>query len=144
MYYLSNWLLFISVVSGINTVQCFFGPKVSRRIYHCKPQDVSPLAARVFGTWTFLSAVIRGMCAYNIQNLAVYQLTMVTFALALLHFGSEWLLFRSTNLRSPGLVSPLIVACKWEFVVNRAKFNLFPYSPTAVSLTWMIKEYPFA
>jgi hypothetical protein len=113
MAYLSSWLLVVSVVSTLNTIQCFFGPAVSRRIYHCRPQEVTPLASRLFGTWTLLSAVIRGVCSQQMENKPVYQLTMATFALALLHFGSEWLAYRSTNLKSPGLISPLIVACKF-------------------------------
>ncbi|GJJ08313.1 hypothetical protein Clacol_002524 [Clathrus columnatus] len=41
----------------------------------------------------------------------VYELAMWTYVSALLHFGSEWLIYRSAKI-GRGLIGPLLVARK--------------------------------
>lgn len=68
------------------------------------------LSARTFGTWTFLTAIVRFYGAYNlVGNEQWYNLSMWTFAIAGFHFVSEWLVFRNCKLDS-GLAGPLVVA----------------------------------
>lgn len=70
---------------------------------------ITPLSARTFGTWTALASVVRLYAAFNIHDRAVYELAMWTFAIAILHFGSEYVYFRTARL-SRGLASPMVVA----------------------------------
>jgi hypothetical protein len=76
-----------------NSVQNYTTLKLTRRVYSQRPQDVNALSSRTFGTWTFLSAVVRAYAAYNIANSAVYDICMWSYAIAGAHFVSEWLLF---------------------------------------------------
>lgn len=70
---------------------------------------MTPLSSRTFGTWTFLSAVIRLYGAYYIDNPLIYQLTLWTYALAGVHFFSEWLVF-GTARWGKGLAGPVFVS----------------------------------
>ncbi|KAJ9116622.1 hypothetical protein QFC20_000555 [Naganishia adeliensis] len=62
------WIAFSTVLGVFNTVQSFVSPKLSKRVYSRKPQQVTPLASRLFGTWTLLAAALRLYTAYNIQE----------------------------------------------------------------------------
>lgn len=99
----------IASVSSIYTVQSYISLRGAREVYAAPTTMITPLSARTFGTWTALSSVVRLYAAFNIHNRAVYELAMWTFAIAILHFGSEYVYFRTARL-SRGLASPMVVA----------------------------------
>ncbi|KAI9798743.1 MAG: ergosterol biosynthesis protein [Piccolia ochrophora] len=103
------WLLLISLVSILNSAQAYSTLKYTQRVYSASPASVTALSARTFGTWTFLSSVIRLYAAYNISEPAFYQLAICTFVLAFLHFMSEWNIFK-TAAWGAGLAGPVFVA----------------------------------
>ncbi|AGO11676.1 AaceriADL100Wp [[Ashbya] aceris (nom. inval.)] len=103
------WLLFISVVSVFNSVQTYINKELTRRVYENKPSETTGLSARTFGTWTLLSSVIRLYGAFYLYDERIFQLTFITYSIALLHFGSEWLIFRTCKL-GKGFMGPLVVA----------------------------------
>lgn len=114
--YLPHWLLFISVVLLFNSVQTYSKDlTLTRRVYETQASSVDAgpqvthLSARTFGTWTFVASIVRLYAAYNIGNRAVYELAQVTFFIAGLHFGSEWLVFRTCKF-GKGLLGPLVVS----------------------------------
>lgn len=74
-------------------------------------RSVTPLSGRLFGVWNFASAVIRLYGAYNIHDKVAYELCMWSFVIALGHFISETFVYKTARL-GPGMISPLIVACK--------------------------------
>lgn len=97
--------------------------KFTERVY--STAAVNSLSSRTFGTWTFLSSVVRLYAAYNISNPPIYQLALWTYVIALTHFGSEWLVFGTARM-GKGLIGPLCVASgslmwmllKWEVYEN--------------------------
>lgn len=101
------------MVSAINSLQCYRSDNYAAELYNARTADgrslTTPLSSRTFGTWTFLSAVVRMYAAYNITTPAVYDLAIWSFGLALVHFVGEWLAFGSAQLKGR-FVSPLIVA----------------------------------
>lgn len=100
----------ISAVSVLNSVQTYIsGLELTRRVYENKPLETTALSARTFGTWTFVSSVIRFYGAYYISNPLIYQLTLWSYCIAIFHFGSEWLVYRTAKL-GKGLAGPLVVA----------------------------------
>ncbi|KAJ5739472.1 hypothetical protein N7533_012256 [Penicillium manginii] len=105
---LPKWLVFVSVVSAVNSLQAYFSTDYTSKLYTNGSIAVEPLSGRVFGTWTFLSAVIRMTAAYNIDNSVAYDLALWTYGIALTHFVGE-LVFGNASLRGRFL-SPLIVA----------------------------------
>lgn len=74
---------------------------------------VNALTARVFGTWTLVSSMIRFYGAFHLRNAAIYQMTIGTFLIALLHFVLEVVLFKSTSTESVGLISPLAISSRF-------------------------------
>ncbi|ODV79697.1 Erg28-like protein [Suhomyces tanzawaensis NRRL Y-17324] len=114
---LPYWLLFISAVSIFNSVQTYQSSELSltRKVYeeeansrHSTPQ-VTRLSARTFGTWTFISSLVRFYGAYYVTNPQIFQLTQWTFLVAAGHFFSEWLVFGTCKL-GKGLAGPGIVS----------------------------------
>lgn len=103
----------VSVISAANSLEAYRSDNYAAQLYNARTADgrsfVSPLSSRTFGTWTFLSAVIRMYAAYNITTPVVYDLAIWSFGLALVHFVGEWLVFGSAQLKGR-FVSPLIVA----------------------------------
>ncbi|KAI0520707.1 hypothetical protein F5B22DRAFT_48149 [Xylaria bambusicola] len=84
--------------------------------------QVTPLAARLFGTYTFLAAVVRIYASYNLHLAPVYQMAIWTYVVALFHFASEWAVYRSAYLGPP---------------------ILFPFFFATVGITWMVSQYGF-
>lgn len=94
---------------------------------------VTPIQARTFAVWTLMSAAVRIYAAYNIASkesvLArahsrscrnadcfgtrgsgrLYDLSLISYVLALGHFALEVIVFRTAGL-GPGVISPFIVA----------------------------------
>ncbi|GAA5835134.1 hypothetical protein JCM11251_000171 [Rhodosporidiobolus azoricus] len=119
---LPYWMLFVSGLAIFNSAQNFLTTKLTKRVYSRAPAGaVNPLQARNFAVWTLLSAFIRIYAAYHIDNKPVYDLALISYILALGHFASEFLIFRSAGF--VGVSSPFIVA--------------------TTSLVWMIKQYEF-
>ncbi|PYI13380.1 ergosterol 28 [Aspergillus violaceofuscus CBS 115571] len=118
--FLPQWLVLVSVVSAANSLQAYRSEAYAAELYNGRTPEgyvfTNPLSSRTFGTWTFLSAVIRFYAAYNINNPAVYDLALWTFGIALVHFVGE-LVQGSARLRGR-FVSPLLVASStltWMF-----------------------------
>ncbi|KAI4204829.1 MAG: hypothetical protein LQ350_000895 [Teloschistes chrysophthalmus] len=106
---LQYWLLLLSIVSIGNSVQSYLTTSYTRRIYSAPDTTVTPLHARTFGTYTALASIIRLYAAYNITDPVVYQLALWTYVVALGHFYSEWLVFRTARF-GEGLVGPLAIS----------------------------------
>ena len=97
------------MVSIGNSVQAYVSLGPTRRVYAGPRSSVTPLSARTFGTWTFISAVVRVYAAYNINDRAWYNTAMWVFGAAWVHFMSEWLVFRTATWGS-GLAPSAIIA----------------------------------
>ncbi|KAF9893794.1 hypothetical protein FE257_009964 [Aspergillus nanangensis] len=110
---LPKWLFLVSVVSTANSIQAYRSESYSAQLYNAKSTDgrpfTNPLSSRTFGTWTFLSSVVRMYAAYHLTTPAVYDLAMWSFGIALVHFLGELVAFGSAKLKGR-FVSPLIVA----------------------------------
>ncbi|OJJ80476.1 Erg28 family protein [Aspergillus glaucus CBS 516.65] len=110
---LPKWLFLVSVISTANSLQAYRSPSYAAQLYNAKTPSgqshTNALASRTFGTWTFLSSIVRGYAAYNITTPVAYDLAAWSFGIALMHFVGEWLGFGSAELRGR-FVAPLIVA----------------------------------
>ncbi|KAL2049911.1 hypothetical protein ABVK25_009778 [Lepraria finkii] len=120
--WLPSWLLLVSMISVGNTVQAYITTKNTREVYMRTGQEITAFTSRVFGTWTFVSAIVRLYAAYNISNPQVYELALVVYAIAWLHFSSEWLVF-GTAAWGRGLAGPILISTG--------------------SLVWMLSQWGF-
>ena len=112
----------ISLVSIGNTIQAHATTGNTAQVHANSSTQINPLASRIFGTWTFLSAVIRIYAAYNISSPQMYQIAIFAYSAAWVHFMSEWLIFGSAKL-GRGLVGPLCISIG--------------------NLMWMLGQYDF-
>jgi len=137
---LPKWMLFLSIVSIFNSVQCYRSIKLSQIIYNADPENpsrrpipkgdvsqstVTGLSTRTFGTWTIITAIVRFYAAYNIDNPVMYKVALATYLTAFGHFTSEWLVFGTARFNS-SLASPLCIStgtmvwmlCQWGWYVQ--------------------------
>ncbi len=63
--------------------------------------QVTPLAARLFGAWTLMTGLVRIYAAYDVSSPALYQLSLITHIVAASHFTSELLVFGTLRLTGP-------------------------------------------
>ncbi|EQL00858.1 transmembrane domain-containing protein [Ophiocordyceps sinensis CO18] len=73
--------------------------------------QVTPLAGRLFGTWTLITCIVRCYAAYNLHIGPVYDIAIWTYVVALGHFASELFVFRSMNLGLPQLFPLTLASC---------------------------------
>ncbi|EEH41775.1 ergosterol biosynthesis protein [Paracoccidioides lutzii Pb01] len=104
---LPRWLFFVSIVSALNSSQAYLSSNYTAQLYNNAPANA--VQSRTFGTWTFLSSIIRLYAAYYISESHVYDLAMWTYGIAFAHFVSEWLIFGSAKAKGR-FISPLFVA----------------------------------
>ena len=117
----------VSFLSIFNTIQCFLTLVFTRRVYAgaASKTNVTPLSSRLFGTWTFLSCVVRWYAAYHVDERGFYIVAFWTFAIALFHFATEWLVYGTMQF-GKGIFPSLVVATtslvwmgvQWEFYVG--------------------------
>ncbi|KAF9082714.1 ergosterol biosynthesis protein [Mortierella sp. GBA35] len=118
---LPKWLWIVAVISFLNTFQAFATLTATQRIYGNKKHEVTRLSGRTFGIWTLLSSVVRLYGAYNLHLAPMYQITLVTFGIAWLHFMSEFFVYRTANITEPS-AAPCVVT-------------------STSSLIWMLSAY---
>ena len=112
----------LAAVSIGNSIQTYSTLTYTKRVYSAKPNEVTGLSARTFGTWTFVTAVVRIIAAYHLNEPAMYRMAFVVFLGANLHFLSEWLVFKTTKW-GEGLAGPVIIS--------------------SVSLLWMLVQWDY-
>ncbi|KAI8581511.1 hypothetical protein K450DRAFT_231662 [Umbelopsis ramanniana AG] len=117
---LPRWLLFTSALGIFNSVQNYFTSKLTKQVYANKANEVTPLAGRLFATWTWSVSMIRIYAAFHLNNKIMYDLGIWSYTIALTHFVSELFIFGGCKINVP-FMSPMIVA--------------------VTSLTWMISHY---
>ncbi|KAF1960568.1 ergosterol biosynthesis protein-like protein [Byssothecium circinans] len=135
--WLPQWMLFTSVISIANSIQAYKTLHFTARVYNPNadntrppsniasyssstpkpskppaneiPSQVTPLSSRTFGTWTLLASIIRLYGAYYINEKPVYELAMWAYAVAWVHFVSEWAVFGTTRWGVP-LAGPVVIS----------------------------------
>ncbi|KUI54514.1 Ergosterol biosynthetic protein 28 [Cytospora mali] len=115
--------LFVSNLSANPDSVTKLEPVVSATTLKDKPtatDQVTPLAARLFGVYTILAGVIRVYGAYRVNDPALYQMCWFTHLLAAAHFMSEILVFKTVRVG-------------WE--------HAFPLSAAFSGSIWMGLQY---
>jgi hypothetical protein len=115
----------LATVSIANSIQCYSTLTFTKRVYSGQPEQVTPLSARTFGTWTFVSAIVRLYAAYHINEPHMYQLAFAMFVGAYVHFMSEWLYFKTAKWGA-GLTGPIVIStvsvvwmlAQWDYYTN--------------------------
>ena len=67
--------------------------------------QMTPLAARLFGTWTTVACLVRLYAAYNLHIGPMYDIAMWTYVIAFGHFASELFVYKSMTFGLPQFFS---------------------------------------
>ena len=95
----------------------FLGPGKHKQ----KARDqVTPLAGRLFGTYTFLAGLLRIYGAYYIDNPIAYQLALLGFVIAALHFTSELVIYKGIRFEARQAI---------------------PFIFSSFGMIWMVRQY---
>lgn len=84
--------------------------------------QVTPLAARVFGTYTFMAGIIRFYASYNLENESLYKLGIWTHVIAAVHFTSEFFIYKTLRFSGP---------------------QIFPFLAAYGGTLWMVLQYGY-
>ncbi|XP_006823047.1 ergosterol biosynthetic protein 28 homolog [Saccoglossus kowalevskii] len=107
---LRGWIALVAMMAVGNTVQCFVDERfLANKLYTGAAESVNPLMARLFGVWTLLAAIVRFYGALHITIQPIYNLTLISFILALVHFVLESFVYKSAPM-SIGVIAPLLVS----------------------------------
>ncbi|QSL65379.1 hypothetical protein MERGE_002689 [Pneumocystis wakefieldiae] len=124
--FLPKWNLIISILAFFNTIQTYISLKLTKRVYSGAHDQVNPLATRLFGTWTLISAIIRFYGAYHMSNSVIYEIILWTYYIAIFHFITEWFIFKSVKFGAP-LAGPLIISTLSIIWMNVFRQNYLHY-----------------
>ncbi|OQV15835.1 putative ergosterol biosynthetic protein 28 [Hypsibius exemplaris] len=140
--FLRGWIALVGMMALANTLQCFVKPDfVWEKLYNVKGSGATPLAARTYGMWTLLAAMVRFTYSVNIHNWELFLVTLSTFLIAFGHFVSEMLVFRS-GLFDIGMLSPILVSGLSVIMMLVAVPLIWPRSATRGEDV-DLKQFPF-
>lgn len=106
---LQRWLFLVACLRLLSVYIGIFDPEKFRiALIDLEPQLVNDLYGRLFATWTLLTCGLCLICARNPTNPAIYGATLLSFVVALVHFLSELLIFKTMSIK--GAASPMVVA----------------------------------
>jgi sterol-4alpha-carboxylate 3-dehydrogenase (decarboxylating) len=86
---LALWLFFVSLLTLTGALQVFMGPQPVQTLFSNKPTEVTALTSRLFACWSLLASAVGLNTAIDVNNRAMYRLTLVTFYVALGLYGFE-------------------------------------------------------
>lgn len=114
----------MAALRTISVVQGYKGPHTFRqRIFTRRPEQVSPLAGRLFAVWTLVTCFCCLVASQNLDNRPVFLITIFSFLVALFFFALETLWYGTLNLNA---------------------VNSIPFFVASISVAWMLLELPAA
>eukprot|EP01127_Copromyxa_protea_P012389 TRINITY_DN3228_c0_g1_i1.p2 TRINITY_DN3228_c0_g1~~TRINITY_DN3228_c0_g1_i1.p2 ORF type:complete len:126 (+),score=28.64 TRINITY_DN3228_c0_g1_i1:116-493(+) len=103
------WMSFVALLRAFGTFNAWVTPhRLKSNVYSKQANQVNPLLARLFGTWTVLSGAICVATAYDPENITLLYVGLVSFILALGHFITESLIFKTSSIRDASI--PFVIA----------------------------------
>lgn len=84
--------------------------------------QLTPLGARLFGTWTVIVSIVRLYAAYHLHYGPVYNMAYWTYVVAFGHFVTELFVYKSMTFGVP---------------------QAFPFTLASMALIWMplVRDY---
>ncbi|RMY83473.1 hypothetical protein D0861_07417 [Hortaea werneckii] len=109
---LPYWLFLTAIVSAARTFQCYL-PATSNRIMrilysNSNFRETSALAARQFGSWSFLSCIVQINAGLDPHHSGAYITALWSFIIFLAHFAFERIAYNTVGGR--GLLAAEILA----------------------------------
>jgi len=97
------WLLFVAVAALFATYLGFVDLDYVKNYQFQLAKDlVNPLTGRLYGTWTFLAAVVRIIGAFHLHERGMYLTVQATFVIAFMFFNYEYFIAKTTSFADVG------------------------------------------
>jgi hypothetical protein len=101
---LSYWLLLMASLASFNTFACYTGLMPTAQFsYPLKPSETTPLATRLYGTWTAVSASLRFIAVYRPNDRGLLLAVWWSFLIANVNFILEVVWFGTATWESVSL-----------------------------------------
>lgn len=111
-FFLRLWVLATGLAGLGAAVGAYLAPlSPHKTLYRRSAHTAHAEFARMYGTWLFTSTAVRVAFfgAAPAVGSALFWVTLWTYLVALVHFGTEIFMYRAAALR-PGGTGPLVVA----------------------------------
>lgn len=109
--YLKYWLIFVSSLALFAAILGFkFQETIKERQFSLAPQQVSPLAGRLYSIWTLLACVVRLIGAFFLHERGACLIVLSTFLIAIFFFAYETFITQTVpivNSATPFLVASI-------------------------------------
>ncbi|CAD5179847.1 ergosterol biosynthetic protein 28-like [Musa acuminata AAA Group] len=102
---LSWWLMVVGALRLASVWFGFFDIWALRMAVFSQTQ-MTDVHGRTFGIWTLLTCTLCFLCAFNLENRALYAATFLSFIYAFGHFLTEYLIYHTmvaSNLTTVGI-----------------------------------------
>lgn len=106
----SNWLYFAAALRAFSVVLGYAFPFRLHQNLFVNAKPFTDLTARCFSAWTTITCLVCVVTAKNPANVAMVQLCLSTFVVALLFFALELFVYRTTSIYS--VATPFLIACE--------------------------------
>ncbi|KAL5600896.1 hypothetical protein BROUX41_005734 [Berkeleyomyces rouxiae] len=84
--------------------------------------QMTPVAARCFATWTFLTSIVRCYVSYHLSFGPMYDLGIWTYVVALSHFVLELGYFKTMKLGGPQMLPLMFASSGIVWMINARDF----------------------
>lgn len=106
---LKYWIIFLSSLALFAAILgYFFQDTVKERQFSNTPNEVTPLAGRLYSTWTFLASVVRIIGSFYLHERGVCLILLSSFVVAFYFFMYEMFVSQTVPLKNA--ITPLIVS----------------------------------
>jgi nucleoside-diphosphate-sugar epimerase len=126
---LSVWLFIVSTLTLTGFFQALFATEYLKILFGSQPNEVTPLASRIFACWALLATIIGYHAAADINNKTLYRLALFTFYLALGFYGFETCVTKTMPF-FPALLPAIVIACVCLSIIWMTTSSLFTYRHT--------------
>jgi hypothetical protein len=120
---LRAWLCVVAMLRFLSVGLCLFDTeRLARTLFVAAPDQLTPLAARIFASWTTLSGFVCLFCAKEgaHPHSSIYMLTELSFVVPLLLFVTEIAFHGTMTLMSVATPSTVAtVSLVWMASVRR-------------------------
>lgn len=111
MEQLSWWLMFVAILRSISVILGYVAPtRIQQQLFSTAALQATPLTARTFSVWTFLSGSLALICAYHLHERGIYIATLLSFILAAIYFTLELIVFQTVKLKDWSVAMSFAIA----------------------------------
>eukprot|EP00741_Cyanophora_paradoxa_P016452 tig00020918_g15885.t1 len=129
---LRTWLCLAACLRLLAVYLGFFNVQRFRsNLFSLRQDQVTDLYGRTFAIWTLVTCTLCVLCAIYIQSAGIFIATLASFALALVHFSTELLFFKTMTFVN-ALPTLIVAGVSVVWMSTHAIINASTFTPVHV------------